>query len=53
MTADLGEARFREEVGTEEDCVQSTNNGISVCLARGEVSFTIKGQEKEDVGRGR
>lgn len=32
MTADLGEVRFREEVGIEEDCVQSTNNGISVWL---------------------
>lgn len=32
-TADLGEASFRGEAGTEEDCVQSTNGGLSVRLS--------------------
>ena len=51
MTVDLGEASFRGEVGTEENCVHSTNNGISVRLE--ERCLFYYQREKEDMCRGR
>lgn len=50
---DLGWASFRKEIGAEEGCVHSTNNGIRVRLEERDLFHYRRRREERHVHRGR